>query len=104
MKYRYHVAPDDLRPGAVGRPCRVQYVIAPKYEAGNATVLEPMSRAEALMILAENSFNLVRFGGLAVESLHQAMEGVKGYRLRIGSLEEGIRRVLDVIGGEADST
>lgn len=101
MKYRFHVAPDDLRPGAVGRPCRVQYVIAPKYEAGSVTALEPVSRAEALMMLAENSFNLVRFGGLAVESLHQAMDGVKGYRLRIGSLDDGIRRVLDVVGEEA---
>jgi hypothetical protein len=100
MRFRFHVAPDDLRPGAVGRPCRVEYVIAPKYEAGSVTALEPMSRAEALMTLAENSFNMVRFGGLAVESLHRALEGVRGYRLRIGSLEDGIRKVLDVVGGE----
>lgn len=100
MKYRFHVAPDDLRPGAVGRPCRVQYVIAPKYEAGSTTVLEPMSRAEALMTLAENSFNLVRFGGSAVQSLHRVMGSVTGYRLRIGSLEDGIRRVLDVVEGK----
>jgi hypothetical protein len=104
MKYRYHVAPDDLRPGAVGRPCRVQFVIAPRYEAGSVTALEPMSRAEALMMLAENSFNLVRFGGRAVESLQQAMEGVRGYRLRVGSLDDAIRRVLDVVEGEADRT
>lgn len=103
MKFRYHVPPDDLRPGAVGRPCRVHYVIAPKYEAGSDTALEPMSRAEALVTLAENSFNLVRFGGTAVESLHRAMEGVRGFRLRIGNLEDGIRRVLDVVGGEADT-
>lgn len=103
MKYRFHVAPDDLRPGAVGRPCRVQYVIAPKYQAGSPTVLEPMSRAEALMTLAENSFNLVRFGGLAVQSLHRVMGSVSGYRLRIGSLEDGIRRVLDVVEGKADT-
>lgn len=103
MRFRFHVAPDDLRPGAVGRPCRVEYVIAPKYEAGSETTLEPMSRAEALMTLAENSFNMVRFGALAVESLHRAMEGVRGYRLRIGSLEDGIRKVLDVVGGEADA-
>lgn len=103
MKYRFHVAPDDLRPGAVGRPCRVHYVIAPQYEAGSETTLEPISRAEALMSLAENSFNLVRFGGRAVESLQGAMEGVRGYRLRIGSLDEGIRRILDVVGGEGGS-
>jgi hypothetical protein len=103
MRYRYHVAPDDLRPGAVGRPCRVKYVIAPKYEAGSDTVLEPISRAEALMTLAENSFNFVRFGSLAVDSLRGALEGVKCYRLRIGGLEDGIRRVLDVVGGEANA-
>jgi hypothetical protein len=63
-----------------------------------------MSRAEALMMLAENSFNLVRFGGRAVESLQRAMEGVRGYRLRVGSLDDAIRRVLDVVEGEADRT
>ena len=97
MRSRYHVPPDDLRPGAVGRPCRVKYVIAPKYEAGGDTELEPMSRAEALMTLAENSFNFVRFGSLAVDSLRGTLEGVKCYRLRIGSLEDGIRKVLDVV-------
>ena len=100
MRLRYHVPPDDLRPGAVGRPCRVQYVIAPKYEAGSATALEPISRAEALMMLAENSFNFVRFGGVAVESLRETLDSVKCYRLRIGALEDAIRGVLDVVGGD----
>jgi hypothetical protein len=102
MRFRYHLAPDDLRPGAVGRPCRVHYVIAPKYESGSDTTLTRMSRAEALMVLAENSFNFTRFGALAVDSLRDALEGVRCYRLRIGSLDEAIRKVLDVVGGEAD--
>jgi hypothetical protein len=103
MRYRYHVPPDDLRPGAVGRPCRVEFVIAPRYEAGTRTALEPMSRAEALMMLAENSFNLVRFGGKGVESLRQAMDGVRCYRLQAGSLDESIRSVLDVMGGSQEA-
>lgn len=102
MRFRYHLAPDDLRPGAVGRPCRVHYVIAPKYESGSDTILTRMSRAEALMVLAENSFNFTRFGALAVDSLREALEGVKCYRLRIGGLDAAIRKVLDVVGGEAD--
>jgi hypothetical protein len=103
MRYRYHVPPDDLRPGALGRPCRVRYVIAPKYEAGAATTLEAMSRAEALMTLAENSFNFKRFGAVAVDSLRGALAGVKCYRLRIGRLDEGIRKVLDVVSEEANA-
>lgn len=103
MRFRFHVAPDDLRPGAVGRPCRVHYVIAPKYESGAVTSLEPMTRAEALMMLAENSFNFVRFGARAVDSLHGVLEGVKCYRLRMGSLEDGIRKVLDVVEGRRSS-
>jgi hypothetical protein len=103
MRYRYHVPPDDLRPGALGRPCRVRYVIAPKYEAGAVTTLEPMSRAEALMTLAENSFNFKRFGAVAVDSLRGALDGVKCYRLQIGGLDEGIRKVLDVVSEEANA-
>jgi hypothetical protein len=103
MRLRFHVAPDDLRPGAIGRPCRIKHVIAPKYEPGGGTTLEPMSRAEALMTLAENSFNFVRFGAVAVDSLRGALEGVKCYRLRTSGLEDAIRKVLDVVGGKADS-
>jgi hypothetical protein len=40
---------------------------------------------------------------LAVDSLRGALEGVKCYRLRIGSLDDAIRKVLDVVGGEADT-
>lgn len=103
MRYRYHVPPDDLRPGAVGRPCRVRFVVAPHYEEGGETALEPMTRAEALMMLAENSFNFLRFGSRAVESLRQAMDGVKCYRLRTENLQDAIRRVFDVVGGDADA-
>jgi hypothetical protein len=102
MRFRYHIAPDDLRPGAVGRPCRVHFIIAPRYEPGGETVLEPVSRAEALMNLAENSFNFVRFGARAVKSLRKAMEGVRCYRLRVGNLEDSVRAVLDVVGGSVD--
>jgi hypothetical protein len=101
MRFRFHVSPDDLRRGSVGRPCRVRYVIAPRYEPGVETALEPMTRAEALMMLAENSFNFVRFGGLAVESLRGTLENVSCYRLRIGSLEDAVRQVLNVVGEKA---
>lgn len=101
MRFRYHVCPDDLRPGAVGRPCPVRFVIAPQYQPGVETSLEPMTRADAFMTLAENSFNFVRFGALAVESLHRAISHVECYRLRVGSLESAIRAVFDVVGGRA---
>ena len=100
MRYRFHVAPDDLRSGAVGGPCRVRYVIAPKYEAGTETALQPMSRAEALMMLAKNSFNFPRFGALALDSLHGVLDGVNCYHLRVGSLEDAIQKVLAVVEGD----
>ena len=95
---RYHVAPDDLRPGSLGTACEIGFVIAPAYRPGSSTTLQPMSRAETLMHLADTSFNLDRMGRAGFEALVQVARSGRGYRLSIGDLESAIAIVTDLLG------
>jgi HprK-related kinase A len=94
---RYHLAPDDLRPGALGGPCEIGYVIAPAYRRGATTTLEPISRAETLMHLARNAFNLERFGGRGFATLADVVETCRGFRLSIGDLTAAVALVSDLL-------
>jgi hypothetical protein len=101
---QFHVRPADLRPRALGRPCPVGFVIAPRYEAGARGELEPMSRAEALMVMASNAFHLERFGAAGIELLGSVVRRAGCYRIRIGDLEEAVRSILDVVRATASGT
>jgi len=97
---RVHLVADDLRPGSAGGPCRIRYVIAPRYETGSETALVPVSRADGLVLLAENCFNLHRVGGGAVLALAGLVRRAECYRLRIGDLGAAIGSILDLVAPE----
>ncbi len=96
---QFHVRPSDLRARALGRPCPVRFVIAPRYEAGAGGELEPIARAEALMVMARNAFYLDRFGAAGIELLGRVIGGARCYRIRIDDLDEAVRSVLEVVRG-----
>jgi hypothetical protein len=97
----FHVRPADLRPRAVGRPCPVRHVIAPRFASGAATALEPMGRAEAVMTLARNTFHLDRFGGSGIELIGRVVEGATCHRLEFGDLSEAVEAILGVVARDA---
>lgn len=94
---QFHIRPSDLRVDAVGPPCPVRMVVAPSYEAGSATTLEPIGRAEAVTILARNVFHLDRFGARAIEVLARVVREARCYRIRIGDLDEAVGAILDAV-------
>jgi hypothetical protein len=96
---QYQVTPEELRPGSVGRPSRVRFVVAPSYRRGSRTALEPMSRAEALVLLADNSFNFGRFGARAMPVLERLVRGAACYRLAMGRLDRAVRLIADLVEG-----
>jgi hypothetical protein len=73
----------------------VGLVVAPRFEPEAATILEPVGRAEAVMILAENAFHLDRFGGAGIELLGHVVESARCYRLRFGDLGEAVGAIRD---------
>jgi HprK-related kinase A len=104
MRYRFHIAPEDLRKSPVGTPCRVSHVIAPRFESGSPTTLAPMSRAETVMSLAENSFNFRRFGSRGLRALVPVVADAKCFRIRFGDLNEAVERVVALLGAPETAT
>jgi hypothetical protein len=99
---QWHVRPADIRPDAVAPPCAARFVIAPRYERGAATSLRRIRPAEALSVLAENSFNLARHGARGFAALGRAVQGCVGYRLTVGDLGEACRLVSDLVDEEKE--
>lgn len=93
---RYHVAPDDLRPGALGDPCPIRFVVSPRYKATGPTQLAPLSRAEALHLLAQQCFNFERLGRRGLDALVSVVRGADCYRLMIGDLSSAVAAIEDL--------
>lgn len=90
------VSAPSIRPGAVAGATAPSLVIAPRYESGAATTLVTMRPAEAVVLLAENSFNLVgRQDGLAI--LAGVVARSACYRLSVGDLGAACRLVLGLV-------
>jgi hypothetical protein len=81
---------DDLRPDALGVPVPVGLVVAPTYRPRCVTELEPWSRADALELLVEQSFNLEAFGAAGVQLLGDVIRGADCYRLNVGDLAAAV--------------
>ena len=89
----FHVAPTELRSGSIGSPCRIRFVIAPNYVRNAETRLEPLGRAEAVVLLARNSFNAASRGAAGIELLTRIVEGARCFRLVMGDLESAVDAV-----------
>ncbi|MGH2693137.1 MAG: hypothetical protein ACRDHM_11680 [Actinomycetota bacterium] len=100
-RYHYQVLAEDLRSGSRGRPCPVRFVIAPRYDPAGGTSLEPIGRAEAVRMLAENSFNFSRFGADGLEILGRLVAGAECYRLRVDELASAVDTVSRLFGADA---
>ena len=84
--------PDALDPdGADGRHHpRVVLVAFPSYVAGAATELTPMGRAEGLLLLLQNSFDLSSHGPSGLAALVQIAETAQLARFTVGDLGEAV--------------
>jgi hypothetical protein len=100
--HRYHVAPDDLRSGALGTKQPVSLLVQPRYEAGAVSQLEVMSRADALRLLVEQSFNLDRSGGEGIRVLAGIVRAADCYRLTFGDLPTAVSIVRGLFASGAD--
>jgi len=96
-RWERHVAPDHIRPGAVGEPCPVRCLFALTYEKDAPTALEPMRRGEAILTVIVNSFNFTHFGGSGLVALAKIVGGVRPYRLRFSDLDRAVRLVAGVL-------
>jgi hypothetical protein len=83
-----------LRPGSWGHSVQPRLLVFPHYEKGNTTTLTTMSRGEALVELANNSFNFVEHGGEWLPGLRRVVAACSCWRLAMGDAKEAAETVL----------
>jgi hypothetical protein len=87
-----------LRPGCVGSTSAVAFVVSTRFEEGSQTELLPVSRAEMLSLMLEQTFNLEVVGGRGVERLAGLLSGAACYRMTVGYLDAAVRLIEDLMG------
>ncbi|MGH9056517.1 MAG: glycosyltransferase family 39 protein [Acidimicrobiales bacterium] len=87
-----------LRAGSMGRagPVAARLLVFPSYQASAPTRLTPMSRAEALVEVANNSFNFVDHGGEWMDLLRRLVMRCWCGRLSVGDLDRASAMVIDL--------
>jgi hypothetical protein len=95
----WHVDARAIRADALAPPTLARFVVALRYERGARTALAPMSRAEAVMEMGQNSFNLARHGRRGVEALAGVARRCACYRLVVGDLDAACALLHDLRTG-----
>lgn len=94
---QWAVDPRAIRADAIAGPCVPGLVVTPRFEPGAVTRLEPISRADAVMALAQQAFNLDLHGRAGLEALGAIARRSSCYRLIMGDLEPAVRLLLDIL-------
>ncbi len=88
----WHLDPSSLHPDALRHhpATRIVLVAFPRYVAGGPTRFEPLSRAEGLLLLLQNSFNMSTAGGPGLAVLAGIAASAHVVRLTVGDLESAV--------------
>lgn len=102
---RYH----DTRKGTVAlaappagslaladQPARCHWVVFPTYSPGENGWCEPLSRAEAFALIAEQSFNHERLGARAFSVLCAMLDAAECYEIGYGSTAEALALIDEI--------
>ena len=84
-------------------PLPLRYVILPGYRPRARTALVPISRADALARMLEQSFGIATHGGQGVAATVELVRRAECYALTVGSLA-GAVRLLSALAGKAPAT
>jgi hypothetical protein len=94
---QWHVPATWIRPDAIATSCLPRFVIGPRYVEGAPTALHPITRAEGLSLLAENSFNLTSHGPKGLDAMARLVRGCRCFRLTVGNLDEACELIVRLI-------
>jgi len=97
------VNPLSMRPGAIGGPCPVRYVIFPRYSQGAEPTLIPIRRAEAAFELHHVCYNLLRCRATGLNVIAGMVRGASCYRLVSGRLDATCQLLRQLVD-KADQT
>ena len=94
---QWHVTPDSIRPGAISEACPPRVIVSPHYEAGARTTVEEISRAQAVLLMAENAFNFQSHKADGLETLAEVASGCECFRITIGPHDDGSADVMGIL-------
>jgi hypothetical protein len=78
-------------------PATPAWIVFPRFEAGATTLLRPISRPEAFLRVAYESFNYSALGALGFETLAPVIENCRCFALRYGDLRVAIEALHEVL-------
>lgn len=97
----HEVAPGELGARVAGGAAP-RAVVVPRYDPGGGTRLEPLPRADALVLLAQQCFNFDRFAGPPLATLAALVRACRCSRLAIADVHLARDLVLEMLdGGDA---
>lgn len=88
-----YARPPSAAVASGGRAVPIGYIVFPKFRANTELVFEPMSRAEALAELLENTFNVGLLGAEGFAALARAMAHSRCYAVEYGDLSSVLQWV-----------
>lgn len=94
---KFHVAPTTVRASSLASACPPAFVITPSYVPGATGRIVPLTRAQALVLLVQSSFNLASFGSSGFLALAELVRRSACYRLEFGDLAGACSLVLDLV-------
>jgi hypothetical protein len=89
-----------LRSGAEAHHVPARILVFPRYEAGAVTTLTPMKRSEALVEVANNSFNFVDHGGAWLDGLSSLVSGCWCGTLVSGDVDRAVELLIGLVKNE----
>ena len=96
---QWQVPASDL--GVVTAWAEAAIVVVPHYRSGGGAEVSALNPAETLVGLAENSFNLHRFGRRGFATLATLARRYPGYRLVHGDLDQAVAAIGSLVGVNA---
>jgi len=87
-RVRAYVTPKALGTTAAEGPVGINLIVFPTYRKDGRSHLEPIGRAEAVVSLARNAFDLTRFGRDGILALSALVERARCYRLDIATVDQ----------------
>lgn len=90
---QWQVPPAQLGPAVVAHPVRPRLIVAPQFRRGSETRLEPQTRAQALLLVAQSTFRFTENPRHNLEVAARVLAGCDCYRLVIGDLDQAVRLI-----------
>jgi len=92
-----HLRPPDDSVARRHEPAGPAWIVFPRFEAGAVTALRPISRPEAFLRVAHESFNYSVLGDVGFETLAEIVDRCSCYAMRYGDLATAIEALDDLV-------